>query len=356
MRGGQTYYQILGVEIQASLNDIKKAFRRLAKQFHPDHNPGHETQFKQVNEAYEVLSDPEKRDRYDKTGDASPFVLATRTAKYTFTGTILHGDIADIYRAKSATGDEFAVKIVRHAANNDLLENGIKVLKEIFPPDKPDEKIYRRFPRLVESLKINDGTSHRQASIFPWLKYWHSLRQVREAFRSNTLQMEHGVWMFNRILEGLTYVHDEKGYVHGSLTPDHVLVYSSGKTKDPLNHGGKFLGWSYSIKKGQPIKAISPGYENFYPPEVFKKLPATPATDIFMAAKCIVYVLGGDVRDNSMPSKIPMYFWNFLKSCMLANPQYRPQSAALLYKDLLDHMARNFGPKKYVPFNLPTGA
>lgn len=355
MRGGQTYYQILGVEIQASLNDIKKAFRRLAKQFHPDHNPGHETQFKQVNEAYEVLSDPEKRDRYDKTGDASPFVLATRTTKYTFTGTIIKGDISDIHRATSATGEEFAVKIVRHPSNNDLLENEAKVLKEIYPPSKPDERSYRRLPRLIDSLKINDGKSHRHANIFPWLAHWHTLRTVREAFRIDGLQMEHGVWMFNRILEALDFIH-RKGYVLGSLTPDHVLVYSSGKSKDPLNHGGKLLGWPYAVKIGGIVKAISPGSESFYPPEILKKKPLIPAADIYMAAKCIIYVLGGDVRDDAMPSRIPRYFGNFLKGCLMANPAYRPTDAWALHEELKSHMAKHYGPKKYVPFNMPMRA
>lgn len=62
------YYQILGIEKSASEDEIKKAFRKLAHQYHPDKKGGNAEKFKEINEAYQVLSDKEKRSQYDRFG------------------------------------------------------------------------------------------------------------------------------------------------------------------------------------------------------------------------------------------------------------------------------------------------
>jgi molecular chaperone DnaJ len=64
------YYEVLGISKGASADEVKKAFRRLAIQYHPDKDGGDETKFKEVNEAYEVLKDQSKRQRYDQFGHA----------------------------------------------------------------------------------------------------------------------------------------------------------------------------------------------------------------------------------------------------------------------------------------------
>src|SRR3954471_11731634 len=76
MRGmPRDYYEVLGLSRSASEDEIKKAYRKLARQHHPDRNPGDkkaEAQFKEVQDAYDILSDQKKRAQYDRFGHAGP--------------------------------------------------------------------------------------------------------------------------------------------------------------------------------------------------------------------------------------------------------------------------------------------
>lgn len=349
------YYKTLEVDRTASADEIRKAYRRLAKLYHPDIRPGHEIKFGAIAEAYKILSDPNKRQHYDAGGGLmKPITLKTKGGSFRIEELVTAGDIANIYRGvRTDLSGEIpaAFKIAKNPRDNDLLENEAEVLKTLFPIADEETGKRRYLPKFWESLKLDIGGTRCQTNIFPWLTNFYTLAEVRKAFEAK-LQMEHGVWMFNRILEGLDFIH-KKGYVHGALVPSHVLVFSSGQEKHPYNHGAKIIDWSYAQKIGGQIKAIAPEWAEFYPPEILHKKDTSPSTDIYMAAKCIMYVLGGDVSNDSMPSHIPPYLSRFLKGCVLKSPQHRPADAWDLHEELSAHLRTHYGPKKYVRFDMP---
>ena len=107
------YYKTLGLDKNAKEEDIKKAYRKLARKYHPDLNPNDKDankKFQQINEANEVLSDPEKRKKYDQYGKdwqhAEAFEKARHSrphsndwGQYTYSGAQQEGDFSDFFES-----------------------------------------------------------------------------------------------------------------------------------------------------------------------------------------------------------------------------------------------------------------
>src|SRR5437764_6155128 len=100
-------YVLLGLAREATLGDIKRAYKRLARKYHPDINPGDRTSeahFRQIAEAYETLSDPDRRRRYDTTGES----VTTQSESSTFEFDGFDFSVSVSGSAASTFGDLFA--------------------------------------------------------------------------------------------------------------------------------------------------------------------------------------------------------------------------------------------------------
>ena len=166
-------YKILGVSRTATADEIKQAFRRLARQHHPDHNGGGkaaEERFKAVSIAHDLLSDPGKRARYDRLGTTDPTVLSSKKQRYHLEELLCSGDLTDVHRARrEADGRLVVLKIARDPSVNDLVEREAKRLAHLFPlAADPNAPQVRYLPKFWETFKADDG-KRRQVNVLDFL-------------------------------------------------------------------------------------------------------------------------------------------------------------------------------------------
>jgi hypothetical protein len=154
--------------------------------------------------------------------------------------------------------------------------------------------------------------------------------------------------MFNRMLAVLGVTHT-LGIVHGALVPAHVLIR-------PADHNGMLVDWCYSVPAGDSLKAISPPYAGFYPPEVHERRSATSATDLYMAARCMVRLLGGTRGARDLPPGVPRPMRALLDACLIPAPARRPADAWHVLDDFREILARLYGPPVFRPFYMPAPA
>lgn len=270
-----------------------------------------------------------------------PIIVMVGKKKYTVKNVFMQGDLADLYHCEFG-GKDVIFKLAQSAADNDLLENEAKMLKKLYPDTAKDEKFYRYLPKLQDSMMVRTKGMQRKANVLPKLDDYFSLAEVHK--QHPVLDFRDVVWMFKRTLAAIGFIH-KAGVVHGALVPSHVLVH-------PKTHGAKLVDWCYAVEKGHPIKAAVKTYKDFYAPEVYKKIPATPQTDIYMAAKCAVYLLGGNVTTMVMPKEVPGGVQGFLRACAIESQSKRPDDAWALHEEFDELLLKLVGKPTYRPLKM----
>jgi serine/threonine protein kinase len=340
---------------------IKRRYRELARVIHPDLYTAAGDRYL-ANAALQRLVD--LRQEAEKAVEAGrygqPLLLATvrtRKAVHEIIQPFGSGDLCATYesRTSTGTGTELASfsKIARATADSDLLQAEARALKKLRGPDA-NPKWQPFIPELLDSFVYHEtGKPRRQANVIARLEGFYNLEQVRRAFPRG-LRPIHMVWIWRRLLVTLGHAHDN-GVVHGAVLPEHIMIM-------PEQHGVVLVDWCYSSQKTDdaytPIKAIVDKYRTWYPREVTDKQSPGPATDIMMAARSMVYLLGGDPVRGTEMHDTPTPFRAFLRSCLYTDPAMRPHDAWRLLKEfdeLLERMGPPYFPRRFRPFSMPTG-
>jgi hypothetical protein len=255
---------------------------------------------------------------------------------YTPVGLYASGDIADVHLAASAddvaSEATYLLKIARGPEGNAHLDAERQALTRLLRV--ADDTTYRKYlPALVDSF----WTAGRQwSNVYRFEPRFYTLAQVHQ--QHPALDGRHLAWIFNRLLTVLGFTR-RQNIVHGAILPCHVLLDAAG-------HGLRLVGWGSSVATGRRIGRVPPRYRDWYPEEVRRRRPASPATDLFLAARCLVYLSGGDPLADRMPDAVPQPMRRFFQTCLLESPSMRPDNAWPLM-EAFDHLLRAlYGPPK----------
>jgi hypothetical protein len=259
---------------------------------------------------------------------------------------VARGDIANLYRSHRGL-----LKLARRPADNDLLDTEATALTRL--RTHGDSRLEAYVPRLIEIQRHLDPLSGvvRHANVLAQLDGFRSLAQVRTAFPDG-LDPRDAAWMWRRLLVAIGFAH-RAGLVHGAVLPEHVMIH-------PGEHGLVLIDWCYSVtasshasaamvpssawRHGGAVPAIVGRYRDWYPAEMFARQPPGPGTDIYLAARCMTYLMG---------EHAPRPLAAFAAGCTLRNPRRRPDDAWQLLGELDELLDRCYGPRTFRPFAIP---
>lgn len=350
---------------EAQQDTLKERYRAFAFVVHADRNGGDPratAAFQRLAALYEAAQRQLEHETYGQADTLA--MLGHSGVTYRLEALHAQGDVADLYRAtaKDSAGGRtpVLVKSARAAADSDLLTNEAWALRRLHKhvdPASEEARLLAHVPQLRASFEVAgaDGAM-RTANVFACEAGWVSLAEVKQAYPAGVHPADMA-WMFNRVLAALALTHG-CGLVHGAVVPAHVLIR-------PDDHHGRLIDWSYAVPLGpppdagarsatEPIRAISPPYRAFYPPEVFAKQRPTPGTDLYMAALTMLWLVGGDAETQTPPAGLDPRLAAFFRSCLLPNPARRPQGAWALFGEFRDLLQTLYGPPRFRPFTMPT--
>ncbi|MEV6863927.1 lipopolysaccharide kinase InaA family protein [Streptosporangium subroseum] len=251
-------------------------------------------------------------------------VITTRRGTYRIGAVFRRGASAVLYE----TGTDTLLKLPHSHADNDLMRREADALRTIARDGDPLFLPY--VPRLVESFRHRSNGVERQANVISRVPDgFVSLAEI--ARRRPALDPRDAAWIWRRLLVAIGLAH-RAGVVHGAVFGHHVLVH-------PVDHGLVLVDWGQSVPLGTPLTALVARHRDDYPAEALARKPATQATDIHLATRCVAALMG---------NRVPTPVRHFVRGSLVSPPGDAWRLLGEL-DDLLDDL---YGPRKHRPLHL----
>lgn len=241
------------------------------------------------------------------------------------------GDVSDVYRAVDDQGEKRIIKLSRPSIPDGaaMLRREAETINTL--QKSAEGTAYGRyFPVVIDSATTTKPNS-QTATVFKNRDDYFTLSEIHQKFPSG-LDGRHVSWIFNRLLTVIGFSHSQ-GILHRGILPDNILV-------KPANHSVKLIDWKEAGTGA--LSTISGRWRTHYPPETFKKERMSPASDIYMAAKAVMWVGG------PLPPQITAH----LRACTMESMLTRPQDA-WVYLEEFKHMLEDvYGPPRFVHLSM----
>jgi serine/threonine protein kinase len=245
------------------------------------------------------------------------------------------GDLCDTYKGL-LDGKLVLVKV--STDNADLVKNEAATLRKLYT--KEDIKSFKKYlPNLIDSIKVNG----KLANVFEFDQGSYTLEEVIAKY-PNGLDGRTVAWMWRRMLEAVSWAHSSK-QVHGCIIPSNILI-------QPATRGLILLDWCYSVPMGSTAKAYVESSKDFFPPELFKKLPLDGGADLYMIAKCVQALFNGVSPHKGWPWEAPKLMTGVADGCLLASPRNRSVDTWAVYDTLQKNLEKIYGKPKFIPFEM----
>ena len=345
-------------ELKGNKSEQREQLAALVKMMriglHPDLFPDDKAV---AEEATKIIAEMEmKAEAAIRRGDYGKNSTKTIIGKYHRYKELAIGDIADLHNAyfQDETGFvEVVLKAVRNKADAIYLQKEKTFLQELhykFKGQPLDDCI----PKVYESFSLSDG---RMVNVLESLEGWYDVKTIHS--RMLGVDGRTLVWMWKRLLTLLSNVH-ATGLLHGAVLPPHVLYFPDNEVidKDLRRHAVRLIDWCYSERRlsgGTRLNIWCPQYKDFYPPEIINKSGAQKVgrrSELYMAAKTMQYLTGGNVTTNKFPDSIPAELGNCIAKCFVTDYASRPATAGFHF-DEFNTVANKVYDKKYHDFILP---
>lgn len=320
---------------------LRRSYRRLAAALHPDANPGQAVAaaeaFRQLQSWYAAAQRELRAGAY---GVAPLFTLTSARRRYDCYAAIHTGERCDLFPSADEDGP-LLLKVARAPRFNRLLEAEAQALARI-DRELAGQPLRAHFPTLIERFLAADHDGQRRQILV--LRREEGTLSLAELLKivPQGLHPADAAWVFNRLLAVLGVAHG-LGLVHGAVLPQHILIR-------PADHNAILIDWSAGGPIDTPARAISSAQTELYPPEVAAGRPLGPASDLYMAARCMALLLGGRGPAPEPPASAPVPLRRLLATCLIAAPQRRADDAWQLLDDHHEILRRLYGPPSFRPF------